>query len=215
MVNLLYLLEQEATFTPQGLRYLFTIREEMDRIAQIARKTLADCRAKDKAQQISLGTLVNEVLGLYHSRLESKSITVQRQYRFDGTIALHGDKMRELFANLFLNAVDAMAVGGKMTIRIAEGREWGGQARRGLRVVVADNGNGIRPGHMRRIFEPFFTTKGADGSGMGLSIVQEIVRQHQGVLRVRSSVGRGRSGTVFSIFFTHSLIDQRSSEEAN
>lgn len=200
VVNLLYLLEREATFTPQGVRYLFTIREEMDRIAQIARKTLEDYRTKDKPQQISLGHLVDDVLGLYRSRLESKSIAVHRQYRFDGTIAVHADRMREVFANLFLNAVDAMTVGGKMTIRMSQGREWRGQKRRGLSVVVADNGEGIRPGHVRRIFEPFFTTKGTDGSGMGLSIVQEIVRQHQGVLRVRSSIRRGTSGTVFSIF---------------
>jgi signal transduction histidine kinase len=68
-----------------------------------------------------------------------------------------------------------------------------------VRVTVADNGSGIAANLLPRIFQPFFTTKSA-GHGMGLSLVKDIVQQHEGSLRVRSSTKSGHSGTVFAIF---------------
>jgi signal transduction histidine kinase len=100
-----------------------------------------------------------------------------------------------------------MSDGGTLTIRIAEGRDWGLKIR-GVRVLVADNGSGIMRKHLPRVFEPFFTTKGAEGNGIGLSIVQEIVQEHGGILRVRSSVRREASGTVFSIFLPHGIRER-------
>jgi signal transduction histidine kinase len=69
-----------------------------------------------------------------------------------------------------------------------------------LRVTFADSGCGIAVENLRRIFEPFFTTKGSSGSGLGLSLVNEVVQKHGGWLRVRSSTRSGRSGSVFSMF---------------
>jgi signal transduction histidine kinase len=63
---------------------------------------------------------------------------------------------------------------------------------------MADNGCGIRTEHLKRIFEPFFTTKQAVGTGLGLWVTQELVRKHNGVIKVRSQKGKG---TVFRISF--------------
>ncbi len=87
-----------------------------------------------------------------------------------------------------------------MYARVALAHEWSGQERRGLRVTFADHGEGIAAENLPRIFELFFTTKGAAGTGLGLSLVQDMVKKHDGVLRVRSSTKPGRTGTVFAVF---------------
>ena len=66
--------------------------------------------------------------------------------------------------------------------------------------AVADSGNGIASEDLKKIFEPFFSTKGNNGNGLGLWVSQEIVSRHGGFLRVRSSVCKERSGTVFRLF---------------
>jgi signal transduction histidine kinase len=96
------------------------------------------------------------------------------------------------------NAVDALPQGGRLGLRIAYQRHPG---RRGVRVTIADSGSGIAPEHRSSIFEPFFTTKKDVGTGLGLWVAQEIVGRHGGHIRVRSRVGPGGSGTVFTLFF--------------
>jgi signal transduction histidine kinase len=73
-----------------------------------------------------------------------------------------------------------------------------------MRVTFADNGSGIAAGDLSQIMEPFFSTKGSGGNGMGLSVVNDVVRKHRGVLRVRSSTKPGHSGSIFSVFLPSS-----------
>jgi signal transduction histidine kinase len=72
-----------------------------------------------------------------------------------------------------------------------------------VRIVVADNGHGIRPEHLRTIFDPFFTTKGEKGTGLGLWVSHGIVQKYGGTIHVHSSMRSGHSGTCFSVFFPH------------
>ena len=67
-----------------------------------------------------------------------------------------------------------------------------------VQLTMADNGIGIRTENLKRIFEPFFTTKGAVGTGLGLWVTQELVRKHNGSIKVRS---RKDKGTVFRLTF--------------
>jgi signal transduction histidine kinase len=79
-------------------------------------------------------------------------------------------------------------------------RDWR-QGRNGLRVTVADNGPGIPAEIRAKIFDPFFTTKGEGGTGLGLWIISGIVKNNDGMLRLRTVTRDGRSGTCFSVFF--------------
>jgi two-component system, NtrC family, sensor kinase len=94
-------------------------------------------------------------------------------------------KLQQVFLNLFINARDAMPVGGALTVRT-----W---AENGFaHVEVADTGQGIPPEHLARIYDPFFTTKSSKkGTGLGLSITYGIVQEHNGIIEVDSTVGRG------------------------
>ena len=119
-----------------------------------------------------------------------------------------------MLSNLLLNAADATQAGGTVCARVCRAHEWSGKHRYGVRVTVADNGSGIPLENLPRVFEPFFTTKGTEGSGMGLSLVRDVVGRHDGLLRVRSTTRPGRSGTVFMVFLPTQANDLRQSVAA-
>ena len=115
-------------------------------------------------------------------------------------------EMRQLFANLVGNALDASNEGGRLFLDVRRSR-FAGDGSVGVRVFVADNGCGMTAETRRRIFEPFFTTKDDTGTGLGLWVSDEIIHKHNGRVRVRSrfrepSASEGKSsGTIFMIFF--------------
>jgi signal transduction histidine kinase len=98
-------------------------------------------------------------------------------------------QIKQALVNLFKNAVQAMTKGGTLTLQTGEGAD-------GVWVSVGDTGGGIPQEQLNRIFEPFFTTK-KKGSGLGLMIVQRIVREHGGRIELESNV---RQGTRFRIW---------------
>jgi len=105
---------------------------------------------------------------------------------------IEGDpgQIYQMLLNLALNARDAMAEGGELTIETGELDEQG----RALIVMVRDTGSGIAPDVCMRIFEPFFTTKTQGrNTGMGLAIVQRVVNAHGGAIRVDTVPGQGTS----------------------
>ena len=119
-----------------------------------------------------------------------------------------------MFANLVGNALDATPSGGTITLRVREASE-PARGTAGVRVTVADSGHGM-PKHVRdRIFDPFFTTKEDTGTGLGLWVSSEILRNHASTVSVRSSQIGGRSGTVFSVFLPHSVAARSAPDPAD
>lgn len=92
------------------------------------------------------------------------------------------------FLNIFINALQSMEGGGRLDLTVTDqGDAWG--------VAVADTGCGVRPEMLDKIFDPFFSTKDK-GSGLGLSIVRNIIEQHRGTIRIASAEGHGTTVTV-------------------
>jgi signal transduction histidine kinase len=122
--------------------------------------------------------------------LKAKRIQVSRKDPPDlPEISAYPGELNQVFTNLIDNAIDALPEGGELAVETA---------REGEQVVirVVDNGSGIPEAVRSRIFEPFFTTKAVgEGTGLGLDIVQRIVRQHSGQIGVESRPGR----TVFTV----------------
>jgi signal transduction histidine kinase/CheY-like chemotaxis protein len=122
-----------------------------------------------------------------------------------GLVSADQGHLEQVIVNLAVNARDAMSDGGRLTIETAD-VEVGDRSLAGLsgpapsryvRLAVSDTGVGIDPAIQARIFEPFFTTKpAAQGTGLGLSTVYGIVRQHGGDISVQSAAGRGTTFTV-------------------
>jgi signal transduction histidine kinase len=200
LLNLLYILESEAALTEEGRVHLALAREEVRRISQIAHQGLDRFRDATHPQEANVPRLLDSVLELYKSRLESHGITVYARYCRNANLRVYAGPLRQIFSNLLLNAADAIHSGGTVHVRVAASHEWTGEKRSGLRVTFADNGCGIPNEDLSRISQPFFTTKGPEGNGLGLALVSDVVHKHQGVLRVRSTTRPGRNGTVFTVF---------------
>ncbi len=194
-----YLIEKEGALQEKGRKYLALAREEVQRISQILHAAM-ELRDSGDPEDTDVPELLRSVLKFYKSRFDSQDISVNARYRSRAHLSAYPHQLRQMCANLLLNAADAMPDGGKIYARIAAAHEWKAGHRRGLRLTFADTGTGIAAKNLARIWDPFFTTKGSAGNGIGLSLVKNTVQKHQGVLRVRSSTKAGHSGTVFSIF---------------
>lgn len=119
-------------------------------------------------------------------------------------IAGDAEQLRQVFLNLFLNAIQAMDEGGTLAVRLVPGISGG------WRISVHDDGQGIAPDVLPRIFDPFFTTR-EKGSGIGLAVVHSIVSAHGGRIEVDSAPGKG---TTFRLTFPERLpIEETMNDE--
>jgi len=105
-------------------------------------------------------------------------------------------QLEQIILNLCTNARQAMPQGGKLTLDARPERLEGEAAGRYAHLLVTDTGHGIDDATMSRLWEPFFTTK-SEGTGLGLSMVYGIVRQHGGLIRAESRVGHGSTFHVY------------------
>jgi signal transduction histidine kinase len=207
LLNLLYLVDRDATLTEESRDYLTLAREEACRISQISHAAMNEFPGAADPEDTNVPQLLRSVLDFYGSRFKSQGIAVSTRYCRDGNLSGYPRQLRQMLSNLLLNAADAMSKGGKIYVRISSAHEWRDRQRRGLRLTIGDNGCGIAAKDLPRILDPFFTTKGSAGTGIGLSLVKETVRKHHGTLRVRSSTKPGRSGSVFTIFLpAHGVV---------
>jgi signal transduction histidine kinase len=116
-------------------------------------------------------------------------------------------EFRQVIANIFQNALEAVPFGGNIHIRVSTVR---GNPVNAIRVTVADDGPGIDSTDLRRIFDPFFTTKKDLGTGLGLWVSKGIVEKHCGTLKVRSNTNPGKSWTVFSVLWPSTIASDSS-----
>jgi two-component system CheB/CheR fusion protein len=137
-------------------------------------------------------------------KLQANRITLEKRNGDYLEIVGHPGELRQVFANLILNAMDAMHSGGRLRLRVVRAREWSGDRRSGVRVTFADTGNGISAKDLPHIFEPFYTTKIDQGTGLGLWLAYGAVQKHAGWIRVSTRTTPGISGTVFAVFLPDS-----------
>lgn len=160
--------------------------QETDRIDEILAALLSFSRPSEiKKERFDVIEIIEESLSLLSFQARSAGVEVVTLLP-GAPVLLNGDKsqIKQLFLNLFLNAIQAMGRGGKLgaeVITAAEGR---------VLVRVSDTGEGIPEDNMDKIFDPFFTTK-KSGTGLGLSICYTIVKSHKGEIEIRSRSGEG------------------------
>ena len=200
---MLYLLSNHADLQEPARSYVEMAEHEVRRIAEITQQTLRFYRQSTLPARAKLSELLDSVLSLHQGRIRNLSITVDKKYDSNTTLYCFAGELRQVFANLIGNAIDAMPQGGRLTLRARRSRDWSNPERLGVRFQVADTGSGMPEHVIKRIFEPFFTTKEITGTGLGLWVSSEIVVKHKGSMRVRSHPEDrgGPSGTVFELFF--------------
>jgi signal transduction histidine kinase len=207
ITNLLYLLSNHADLQEPARSYVEMAEHEVRRISEITQQTLRFYRQSTLPARANLAELLDSVLSLHQGRLRNLGITVEKRYDSNTNLYCFAGELRQVFANLIGNAIDAMQQGGRLVLRARRSRDWSNPERLGVRFQVADTGSGMSPDVQKHIFEPFFTTKEITGTGLGLWVSSEIVVKHKGSIRVRSHPERdgGPSGTIFELFFPDEL----------
>ncbi|WP_298438850.1 ATP-binding protein [Geobacter sp.] len=166
------------------------ILKQTERISRITQGLLVFARAQDLQQnEVPLHPLLDEILAQAPHQVPLGNIQVVRRFA-DDLPPLTGDreKLRQVFTNLVLNALQAMDGAGTLTVATR-------RQERVIDVTVADTGPGIPPDLRARIFNPFFTTK-RSGTGLGLSVSYGIVQALGGSIEVESAEGVGTTFTV-------------------
>jgi PAS domain S-box-containing protein len=206
ITNLAYLLTVNPSLNEEARGFAHMLLDEVERASRITKQTLTFYRDSAVPVPVKLAELVHSVLQLHGPALMKKSIRVHRLIRDEDVTTLgFAAELRQVIANLLLNAIDAVPTGGLLWIKV--GHHGTGE----VCVSVADNGCGIPAERRHRLFEPFFTTKPGRGTGLGLWVSDGIVTKHGGRIRVTSSTRRGHSGTVFTVLLPAAGTVERSS----
>ena len=207
ITNLLFLLRCSSDLPDAARQYVTMADSEVRRISEITQQTLRFYRQPTQPGRVPAEELLDSVIDLYQSRIHAVELRVEREYEQGLTLFCFAGEIRQVFANLVGNAIDASSPGGRLLLRTRRSRDWRNPAQTGVRFTVADTGTGMAPDVREHIFEAFFTTKEATGTGLGLWVSQEIVLKHHGLVSVRSRVSAPSdapepwgSGTVFEIF---------------
>ncbi|MGA2886743.1 MAG: PAS domain S-box protein [Terracidiphilus sp.] len=209
VTNLIYLAIHDQGLSNAGREHLKMAEEELARVALIAKQTLRFHNQSSFAEMADPAALMDSVLGLFARRLDSTFSVLERDYRPTEKLYCFSDDLRQVFASLLGNSVDAIGHSGRIQIRIRPGRWWKGNGERGIRITVADNGCGIPHALRHRVFEPFVSTKTITGTGLGLWVAEGIVRNHRGQIAFRSNSTQTNHGTTFSLFFPFDGVSPR------
>jgi PAS domain S-box-containing protein len=207
ITNLLFLLDSFCSLEEPARNYVTMAQHEARRISEITQQTLRFYRQSTLPARARMSDLLDSVLSLYNGRLNGLNVEVKREYDPELDLFCFAGEMRQVFANLIGNSLDALSSDGRLTIRARRGHSWRNPAQTGVRFSIADNGSGMEPQVLARAFDAFFTTKEVTGTGLGLWVSHEILVKHHAVVAVRSRAAsrtlttpETMSGTVFHIF---------------
>lgn len=198
VINLLYLIELSVR-DPAAVRYVKLAQEELERVSHIVTHTLRFNRRSGVPSLERVSLIIDSALAIYEGRLRQSGVAVQRDYAEADRLFCLASELRQVFANLIANALDAMPRQGRLVLRTRPQHAWR-TGEPGLRITIADTGSGMDPDTQRMLFQPFFSTKGDRGTGLGLWVSREILDKHHATLRLRSRQTPGASGTIISIW---------------
>ncbi|MEW5801911.1 MAG: PAS domain S-box protein [bacterium] len=187
---------------------IFEVLKASHRAAELIKQILTFSRQNEsKREPLQLAPIVKEALKLLRASLPS-SIQIHQNIAIrSGSVLADPTQIHQVLMNLGINAAYAMRdQGGVLEVNLVE-MELGEEVVDGysdlapgpyLKVTMKDTGHGIAPENLDRIFDPFFTTKRPnEGTGLGLSVVQGIIKSHGGMITVSSTLGKGSTFCVF------------------
>ncbi|HVN17230.1 MAG TPA: ATP-binding protein [Dongiaceae bacterium] len=192
------MLAKQLQGDPQKSGLLEKITRQTFRASEIVNNLLNFSRTSGtEFANVDINKVITDTLALLEHQFKVAKIQVHSELTPNiSPIEGNAGRLQQVFLNLFLNAKDAMAGGGKLTVATTNGDM--------VSVRVSDTGSGIAPEHIQRIYDPFFTTKTTPkegqnrGTGLGLSVTYGIIQEHSGKIRVESSHG---AGTTFALDF--------------
>jgi signal transduction histidine kinase len=186
----------------EAQKHLDIVMQQTERITKIIQQLLGFVRKKKPEQRnLNLGDLLGTALDFLDHPIQKQSVTVLKEIQ-DNLPPVLGDpdQLQQVFLNLILNAIQAMPEGG--TLRLSASSKWISKEgledspRQYVEIGVEDSGIGMEKTVVQTIFHPFYTTKNT-GTGLGLTVSQGIIQDHEGWIDVDSEIGKG---SVFKVY---------------
>ncbi|MDD5287122.1 MAG: ATP-binding protein [Desulfuromonadaceae bacterium] len=165
--------------------------KETERLNRVVEDFLRVARPQSTQKvPCSIQAELKTVVMLVANEAKQRQVTLElTESQFAETITGDGEKLRQAFLNIVINALQATPSGGRVIIALHKTKSW-------IEISFCDSGPGIALENLQRIFEPFFTTK-SDGTGLGLAITKKIIEGHGGTLHIESEMGKGTTVVVF------------------
>lgn len=179
--------------------YTQVLMENVDRIHELLKDLSGFSRPESGRFSLhDISKCLSQMVNFIEKECEKQGIVIETSFE-NGLppVYCNPHRLKQVFLNLFKNAIEAMPDGGRLSIKAGREREM-------LRVEIMDTGNGILEEELNSIFKPFYTTK-RDGSGLGLFITRSIIMKHNGRITVR---GRKGKGAVFTILLPTNEVDE-------
>jgi signal transduction histidine kinase len=197
-------LERKADQPAEVLKNSHIIADQADRITKIIQRMLDLSRARNpERKQVDLSRIIDDALSFLEYQIERSGVEVVRRTMQLPAVKGDADGLQQVFINLVVNAVQAMPSGGTLTIAAREEhrRKVGldlAPPQLFLAVEISDTGDGIPEEEHGKIFEPFYSTKRrGEGTGLGLTVVHGIVKDHDGWIEVERARPRGTTFRVY------------------
>ncbi len=187
IMNTLELLKTEISPENKRRKLLDMSLSETVRLADMLKKMLSFSKP-DQIERVELDikTIIDELMLLYEKRFRENSIKVKLDFdKKPGIVFASRDQLRQVFINMFSNAMYAMPDGGILEISTKV-------VSNNLNISIKDTGTGISPKHIEKIFDSFFTSKteNVHGVGFGLSVCYGFIKDHDGDIVVKSKEGQ-------------------------
>lgn len=186
-------LGQRSSNTEEMKEHFATIEKQTKRVRELLDNTLKFTRVeREQNETVNLNDVVAETLKLVKHQLASHGIKVQSALGDGASVRGNAGQLQQVVLNMVMNAEHAMQPGGG-TLSIKTEHDGNGT----VRLSIGDTGHGMDEATRAQLFKPFFTTKPKGvGTGLGLSVSQTIVEQHQGSIGCESAPGKGTTFTI-------------------
>jgi len=192
--NIQLLLHQQENIRPEEIRERLRVIEQASKDGAETIRRIQEFTGVKREKEfvsLSLNELIKEVAVItaprWKDQAQRKDIQIEWISKLGDIPLILGNpsELREVLTNIVFNAVDAMPIGGKLTITTQpQSEDW-------VEVKISDSGIGMTEEIRKRIFDPFFTTKGVTSSGLGMSVSYGIIKRHGGEILVESELGKG------------------------
>ena len=178
----------EDPVSQENVEYAKVALDELQRVERSVSHLLEYAKEEDYSfDNVNLASIIDAALTQMRSKVESKNVSISRNYIDAPTVRADADKLRQVFTNVIDNAIDAMEANtGERHLDLTIRSTVPGMAT----VAIRDNGCGIPEDKLAKIFNPFYTTK-QTGTGLGMGIAKKVVDSHRGRIDVNSRVGEG------------------------
>ncbi|MGR3310450.1 MAG: two-component system sensor histidine kinase NtrB [Candidatus Brocadiales bacterium] len=181
----------EGVATKEAINLLASIMAEVDRLAVVSEEYLQFARLPNLPLKVrSINDIILELTVFLREEISEDNIILVEGYEKElPLVAVDDRQIKQALLNILKNSFEAMPNGGKLYIRTERGNNGT------VEVHITDSGMGINEERLEKIFDPFYTTKDK-GTGLGLTISQQIIQEHTGEIRCQSIAGQGTTFTI-------------------